>query len=503
MSHLMLSLSLSLPLLLVLMPGLSRAQIREELEGGFSDYINTDFIWTGGYSNVHKACAAKAGKLGYYFETQGYTSVVGASEVSSAGFRSGTAQAVCRFKYYNDGDDEPIYKPNFNVTGRRVTGARSCRASDHRFSVNTGNVRTEKVCFGGCVMELSGVLVGVVRGVDMNEWGGEYSLNGETCEQPREEMICPEGMHKIADLIHDHVSYPVCAPDTSGSADAEVATEDPPVPLFTDRDSPGKYASSPGSSSVPSPVSSPGSPSGSLPELSPDTSTGSSTNSSTGSPSDSSSGISRGGASGGSSADTSDSATAPPMPPHGPNNTATAPPTSQAGSNESGTSINGIGSGQAGNASGDNFCATHPELSICQVSGFSGTCGAFRCNGDAVVCAITLEQHKTNCESAANREALKNTAHTKLGNQMLAGTDPQARTLPTPENGETINLNGLDQRGFLSGGECLSDKNITVFSHAITIPFSKACPYFLALRYVIMTVAALAALRAVMGAVRS
>ena len=47
----------------------------------------------------------------------------------------------------------------------------------------------------------------------------------------------------------------------------------------------------------------------------------------------------------------------------------------------------------------ENFCVENPDTAICQGPGsFSGTCGGFTCEGDAVDCAIALEIHNRNCE---------------------------------------------------------------------------------------------------------
>jgi hypothetical protein len=83
-----------------------------------------------------------------------------------------------------------------------------------------------------------------------------------------------------------------------------------------------------------------------------------------------------------------------------------------------------------------------------------------------------------------------------LAQQVLAGNDPQKSTLPSKDNATPIAMQSLDQSGFLGAGtSCVSDKSITVQGYAINLPFSKACPYLIPLRFVMMTIAALISYR--------
>jgi hypothetical protein len=154
----------------------------------------------------------------------------------------------------------------------------------------------------------------------------------------------------------------------------------------------------------------------------------------------------------------------------------------------------GVGGGQGTSDAKDedksDLCKQHPELNICKNSEVSaGACAggtdSTSCTGDAIQCAILREQKKQWCE--LNKENPSAT----LGNQAVAGNDPIKSTLPTKDNALTINMQSLDQSGFLGGGSCFQNKTVNMMGRSVVLPFSNVCPYLEWLRYVIMLIAAL------------
>jgi hypothetical protein len=117
------------------------------------------------------------------------------------------------------------------------------------------------------------------------------------------------------------------------------------------------------------------------------------------------------------------------------------------------------------------FCRDNPQSSICKVSTFAGTCAGFACDGDAVQCAIALEQHNTDCQLYGTSSADSTRAA-----QFAAGNDPDAASFPNPAasaNREERALPGaLDQSTFLGGGG-LTDLAVGYHGNTITVPFSE------------------------------
>jgi hypothetical protein len=140
-----------------------------------------------------------------------------------------------------------------------------------------------------------------------------------------------------------------------------------------------------------------------------------------------------------------------------------------------------------------DFCASHPDLTVCVNStvgggGCSGASANLSFTGDAITGAILRQQRDEYC---ANSQA---TNESKLGGQLMSGQDPDGSKLPTPSNGQTIAIGSLDQSGFLGGGSCFADKTYSLMGVTSSLPLSQVCPYLLPLRYGIMVVAALVSL---------
>ncbi|HEY8606096.1 MAG TPA: virulence factor TspB C-terminal domain-related protein [Noviherbaspirillum sp.] len=150
----------------------------------------------------------------------------------------------------------------------------------------------------------------------------------------------------------------------------------------------------------------------------------------------------------------------------------------------------------------DDFCAKHPELNVCRNSTVSGSCAALACQGDAIQCSIARKIHEEACKRQADEDALKQTGHYQLGTQILAGNDPKASELPSPDRAQVVNMPAsLNQSGWLGGGQCFPDKTVSVGQFTMVIPFSEACQYLIAFRYLVMLMAALASFRILSAAI--
>jgi len=139
------------------------------------------------------------------------------------------------------------------------------------------------------------------------------------------------------------------------------------------------------------------------------------------------------------------------------------------------------------------FCRDNPNSPMCRQGTWAGSCSTtFSCTGDAVQCAQAQAAYQFACE------ATKRTAQTDLGEQIIAGTDPLASTLPKSSNAETINLNvagTINQAGWLSRS-CPADE---VFSYiggqSFTVPWSTWCGYLQLFANLIVAACLLAAAR--------
>lgn len=100
-------------------------------------------------------------------------------------------------------------------------------------------------------------------------------------------------------------------------------------------------------------------------------------------------------------------------------------------------------------------------------STFGGTCGAaFACDGDAIMCAVALEQHKRNCALFVDTSTESQLYDTEKGK-----TGPQYTS-------ETVNLapSSFSQVNALGGAaQCIQDRVVTVAGSSISLPFSQIC----------------------------
>lgn len=106
-----------------------------------------------------------------------------------------------------------------------------------------------------------------------------------------------------------------------------------------------------------------------------------------------------------------------------------------------------------------------PDGSDKETSSFGGTCAAFSCDGDAIMCAVALEQHQRNCalfETSSEESQLYTQEKGKTGAQ-YQNENVSASTAITASN-----LLG-------ASGSCQLDRTVTVWGHEVVLPFSQVC----------------------------
>lgn len=121
----------------------------------------------------------------------------------------------------------------------------------------------------------------------------------------------------------------------------------------------------------------------------------------------------------------------------------------------------------------DSFCSKNPDHALCkeQKSEFSGGCASgFRCEGDAVQCAMAREQHERMCQLLDNETDLS-----KIGNRIGTGQDDQD-TKNRLGNGDSpidISTGFASARPVGPTSGCPADVSVGQW----TIPFSRMCPH--------------------------
>lgn len=138
--------------------------------------------------------------------------------------------------------------------------------------------------------------------------------------------------------------------------------------------------------------------------------------------------------------------------------------------------------GVGGAGGGGNGDGTDP-------SAFGGSCTqAFSCKGDAIMCAVSLEQHKRNCAlfvDSSPESILYGNEKGKTGAQY------------TSEN-VTISSGSFNSSNAFGGAaQCIQDKTLTVWGTQVVLPFSNVCGTLAHLGTLLMTLSFLLAFRIV------
>ena len=122
----------------------------------------------------------------------------------------------------------------------------------------------------------------------------------------------------------------------------------------------------------------------------------------------------------------------------------------------------------------NQFCEENPNHKLCKSSDekeskFTGSCeAAFSCEGDAVQCAMALQQHKVYCEAIEDnpvRDEFTNEVAANAGKGLSDWIPQSIVNIPTDLTGQKI----------LSSA-CLADMVFPIAGQSITLPLSKLCP---------------------------
>lgn len=171
------------------------------------------------------------------------------------------------------------------------------------------------------------------------------------------------------------------------------------------------------------------------------------------------------------------------------------------------TTTNPDGSTTSTTQSQSSYCQKNPTASVCKQAdedkkkgSWSGSCGAFQCEGDAVNCAISRKIHQDRCDDLDDMQQFDNAA--SLGKKLLNGeheADVSAFLNGEGDGNKTINVGGLvsESGSYQFAAQCLPDIQFSIGGQSITVPISKVCPYFEMIGFFLLAAAYLAALRIV------
>lgn len=171
------------------------------------------------------------------------------------------------------------------------------------------------------------------------------------------------------------------------------------------------------------------------------------------------------------------------------------------------TTTNPDGSTSSTTQSQESYCQKNPTASVCKQAeedkkkgSWSGSCGAFQCEGDAVNCAIARKIHQDRCDDLDELKQFAPAA--EEGRRILMGEEDESVTgflNRDAEHTRTINLaNEIKESGdYQFAAQCFSDVQINIGSQSITVPFSKLCSYFEMIGYILLAASYLWALRIV------
>ncbi|WP_157826975.1 hypothetical protein [Macromonas nakdongensis] len=127
---------------------------------------------------------------------------------------------------------------------------------------------------------------------------------------------------------------------------------------------------------------------------------------------------------------------------------------------------NTTASGTTKTESQSDFCQSNPGHASCKAGSFGGSCEAgFKCDGDAIQCAMAKVQHENKC------------ALTPAPNAGAAYFDALTEGMPTNPNSGTVTVGSsmFNTSNLLGASSCTLDKSITVWGSTINLPFSQVC----------------------------
>lgn len=171
---------------------------------------------------------------------------------------------------------------------------------------------------------------------------------------------------------------------------------------------------------------------------------------------------------------------------------------------ESTTTTPGTGSGSGGESGQDesddpldSYCEDNPKAQICKEESerqWSGDCGGWQCEGDAIDCAAAKAVWEMRCDSKSQDDTISYVADAMTNDgSMPAGLKAQLS--------EDVEIGTLDTSGFLGGGSCPADLSFTVVDSTFVLPISDVCPWLEMFGYGILVLAGLVSARIITGVV--
>lgn len=124
-----------------------------------------------------------------------------------------------------------------------------------------------------------------------------------------------------------------------------------------------------------------------------------------------------------------------------------------------------------------DYCEKNANSKLCKPeetkeSKFTGNCmSEFTCEGDAIQCAMAVQQHQQYCENRKPNEFTD-----LLESEMNAANDQMADNNGSIIPNTTINLPTTIQGQKLLTSSCITDIAFPLSGHTFTLPLSKLCP---------------------------
>jgi hypothetical protein len=144
------------------------------------------------------------------------------------------------------------------------------------------------------------------------------------------------------------------------------------------------------------------------------------------------------------------------------------------------------------------FCTENPKSKLCsdgddKGSSFSGSCSAgFKCEGDAIQCAIAQEQHRRACKLFDDKSP-----ESELYEAEKAKDRNRDVTKDLPGNEEIDVSTRLSRANVLGASSCIGDLSVTVWHTQVTLPLSRICAALAQLGWILVAVSSIAAARIV------
>lgn len=144
----------------------------------------------------------------------------------------------------------------------------------------------------------------------------------------------------------------------------------------------------------------------------------------------------------------------------------------------------------------EDLCASKPNDPLCKPqSGWSGSCGAFVCDGDAIQCAQAKAEWDLRCSMVSDDHTMSD-----LGTQVVADNDPQKGNFPWAAGKvQQETMQGQINQGRFLASSCVADWSVPMMGGTLTVPFSRWCDALTAMGYVVLTFSLIAAGRIVFG----